>query len=330
MLPYSLMVCFFNFKYIAKRLWFLAFIVFPLTILFANPNMDVPKKQYTETENGLYEAVHQNHQKFTRSLSGPTTASKGLSEYTIRICDDGAEWPPYSYYSKNKSAKYNQVVGYSIDVINDIFSKHNIRYTATLIPWARCLYEVKRGKKYHMLLSSASSTKRAVDYLMSDAYYTVQPYYMYSTKHHPHGLDINNSSDLKKYKAGGIFNYDYSHFGYNENNVGFKSGQITTTSKSYEQAIQLLLVNRFALCPIRLEIFLGYKLTGKDFSTINGLSYKPIPNLAPETCHMLVSKNFAHGTELRKLLNAGIKRLKKSGQLKQFLSKYISTDHLTK
>lgn len=90
---------------------------------------------------------------------------------TISICDDGAEWPPYTYYKRVNEKKTRELVGYSVDVIREILDKHGIKFKLKLLPWKRCKQEMDKGEKYQMFLSGGLNPGRV------KAYYITQPYY---------------------------------------------------------------------------------------------------------------------------------------------------------
>jgi len=66
---------------------------------------------------------------FATALHAEIITVKDLRGKTINICDDGAEWPPYTYYKRVNGEATKELVGYSVDVIREIFSKHGIEFT---------------------------------------------------------------------------------------------------------------------------------------------------------------------------------------------------------
>ncbi len=116
----------------------------------------------------------------------------------MRLCDDGLEWPPYTYFNRSDSTDKAEIVGFAVDVATEVFAAHNIRLQVELMPWSRCLREVENGQRIDGLLNASYSPKRAKNYLMSHPYYYTTPCYFYAKRHHPDGLDIKGQDDLKQ------------------------------------------------------------------------------------------------------------------------------------
>ncbi len=57
-----------------------------------------------------------------------TLYSQNLKNTHINIVDDGAQWPPFIYYERKNGKISQNIVGFSIDVINEIFKRNNITY----------------------------------------------------------------------------------------------------------------------------------------------------------------------------------------------------------
>ncbi len=137
------------------------------------------------------------------------TLSEILQDKTIHITDDVGEWPPYTYYKRINGKKSKEIVGFSVDVVKEIFSKNDINFTITLLPWKRALLYVEYGKKFQIILSGTYSKERAEKYYISKPYYTTSAYYFYSRKHHPNGLNIKKKADYKKCKVAGLRGYNF-------------------------------------------------------------------------------------------------------------------------
>ncbi len=95
----------------------------------------------------------------------------------------------YHYLKREYGKKTKEAAGYGIDVLNEIFGKHGIKYTISFMPWKRCLMELKRGNKYQMALSGSYTVERDRAYHLVNWYKTTA-YYFYSKKHYPNGLNI--------------------------------------------------------------------------------------------------------------------------------------------
>ena len=232
----------------------------------------------------------------------------------VNICDDGAEWPPYSYYQRVDGIPTDTIIGFSVDVVRKIFDAHGIPWKLSLVPWKRCMHEVAKGEPYQMLLSAGRNPQRDRTYLVSEPYYQMHTSYLYSTTHHPQGLAIAGRDDLKKYRVCGIQGYNYIVFGLPED-------AIDTGTADYATLVKKLLNGRCDLSVDRLEILMGFKAIGKDFITQPGLAYRIIPGEPVEPFHMMFTRN-EFGHRLKRIVDEGIGKLRESGELNAMQRKY--------
>jgi len=235
-----------------------------------------------------------------------------LTNTTIYIADDAAEWPPYTFRNRQNE---NEIIGFSIDIIDRIFADNNIQYHIDLLPWARALAELESGHKYKVILNASYSSERAEKFLLSDAYYQTTGCYFYSTQKFPNGLNIHKKEDLKDYNVGGIFGYNYSHYGLiNEN--------IDRGAKDYAALIQKLHLGRVEIFLENYEILKGFGWIGKDYLADSGLGYGTIEDVPPINFYMLFTKDEV-GKVLQKIVNDGLKKLKESGEYGKLYQKYF-------
>ncbi len=240
-----------------------------------------------------------------------------LKGQTINICDDEAEWPPYTYFKRTPSGKKTQqVVGFSVDLIHEIFDKEGIEFTIRLRPWARCLKKVETGKTYQMALNASYNKERAEKYYLSAPYYNTSNYYFYSKKNNPAGLDIKSLGDFKKYQVCGLLGYNYDPY-------GLPKGSIDQGAKKFPSLIAKLHAARCTLFFEKYEILAGFSVIGEKFLSDKNLGRAPIPGMSPANFYMIISKNYSHGQELKKIIDQGIARLKLSGKMDALLKKYI-------
>ena len=66
----------------------------------------------------------------------------------IKVCDDVAEWPPFTYLQRQASRETPApVLGFSVDVLRHILSARGRSFQIELLPWLRCLREVDRVRR---------------------------------------------------------------------------------------------------------------------------------------------------------------------------------------
>lgn len=231
-----------------------------------------------------------------------------LSGETIKACGDGAGWPPYTFVQNN------DVIGYDVDVLDEILRPAGISFTVEMPPWRRCLFSTESGE-YQIALSASYSQERDDTYLLTDYYYTLQPSYLYDSERHPDGLDINEPSDVLNYNACGLSGYNYNGF-------GVDSEQVDRQTASFEQVVQKTLAGRCDLFLARFEILAGFALTGTDHLQ-NSLTAEPIPGIEGDKFYMMVSRAYEHGPALVDVLNEGFARMRSEGQLDAILQSYL-------
>ncbi|WP_169719604.1 substrate-binding periplasmic protein [Psychromonas aquimarina] len=230
----------------------------------------------------------------------------------VRICDDSGEWPPFIHYQSRE--KTDQIVGFSVDVIEAVFAENNIKFSIELVPWKRCLREVESGK-YDMLLNASYSEERAEKYYLSSGYYAITPYYFYSRKHNPNGLPIRSKTDLSGYRVGGIIGYNYDYW-------GLETSEVDRDANDYNHLIGKLHRHRVDLFVENLEVIVGFTLLGQNYIDDPDLGYAPIPDALPTLFYMLFSKN-ERGEELMRLVNKSLADMQSSGQLQKLLKSYF-------
>lgn len=233
----------------------------------------------------------------------------------VVICDDGEEWPPFTYFERENGVKTQKVIGYSIDVIQRIFKKHGITYKASLIPWSRCQAMVEKGIGYNMALNASFNSTREAKFFLTVPYYQTRPYYFYSKKMHPEGLDVKTNSDFKKYKVCGLIGYNYEFYGVSKN-------QVSQSAVDFPSLIKQLHSRQCDLFFEQLEIMAGFTAIYKDYLSQN-IGYKQAPGVPPTNFHMLISKKMPGAEQFLQMMNEEISSMKQSGLLVDVFSQYV-------
>jgi len=234
---------------------------------------------------------------------------------TIAICDDEAEWPPYTFYIRKDGKPTKEISGYSVDIIKLILDEQKIKYTIKLLPWKRCQFLLSAGT-VDILLNASYSEERDQKYYLSASHYQTMPYYFYSKKKHPKGLAVQKLADLKKYQAGGLLGYNYMIYGLEDHNIDLGAG-------NFDQIFKKLEFGRFDFFIEQLAIITGLKSIGKDYLKGDNIGYQLVPEMKPTYFHMLFTKN-EEGLKLQKIVNSGLEKMKKDGTLDNLLKKYFS------
>ncbi|MCX4028670.1 transporter substrate-binding domain-containing protein [Endozoicomonas sp. SM1973] len=241
------------------------------------------------------------------------------STHVVRIADDLAEWPPYTYFVRKKNGEVSkQIAGLSIDVIEWIFTQNNMAYTVELLPWQRAQAEVAKGNRYHMLLNASYSDKRNKTYLLTKPYYQLNLFFFYSKKYHKKPPRVTGVGDLKKrFKTCGIFGYSYAA-------RGFAANEVDAWAKNYDLLINAL-HKHGRRCDVFIEgyeIMIGFSYIGNPLMKDPLLGYAKLPGLKQEPFYMMVSRRIKQGDKLVDIMNKGVIQLVKTGKMKALFEKY--------
>lgn len=239
----------------------------------------------------------------------------------VHICDDSAEWPPYAFYQRDGDTVNKDVVtGGTYDLVQAVFNKIGMEYTYALVPWKRCLQEVKnfdKAKKYEIIANAGYNEERDQTYLITLPIYRTHQGYFYSTEAFPDGPPAKSISDMNNYKVCGINGYNYTM--YSDNGLTAKMDM----GASNLQGIMGKLHNkRCDIFPSSLEPVYGMETIGAvDFKgVIKGM---PISELKKTDFHLYVSRSSDRGEELRNKINDAIKEMQGSGEAETIYKKYL-------
>ncbi|OOE92299.1 hypothetical protein BZG76_07035 [Salinivibrio sp. AR647] len=240
-------------------------------------------------------------------LSGPSMA---LDTSSLKVCGDGANWPPFHY------KKGENIEGYDIDVLNAIFQDSGVDVSVDLPPWKRCVFETKSGN-YDIALSASYSEERNRDFLLTDYYYTLQPSYIYSTQQHPNGLNIETADDINQLRMCGLLGYNYTGFSVDDS-------QVRKSAKDFKQLVKQTQAGRCDVFLARYEILAGFKAAqGIDYLA-GGMQVEPIPGNMGDKFHMMISREHPEANEIKALLDQNFESMRQSGQLKSILDGYLN------
>lgn len=240
------------------------------------------------------------------------TAPAFASEITrVNFCADDAQWPPFSYLTKD-----GVMEGYTVALIKRAFAQLSIEASIEQLPWKRCKVATDSGRNFQVALDASASPQRRQTYLLSLPYYHLSPYFFYSRKQFPDGIDINHSSELTNLgTVCGLAGYNYSNF-------GLDSSKIDSSAHDFYAVSEMTHRGRCSLFVGRYEIVAGLARIGPDLLADPDLAYAPIPGAPSEPFHMLISRHSDQPEQLKQLLDGIIESMKKSGELDQIRQQY--------
>jgi len=226
-----------------------------------------------------------------------------FAQETIRL--SSGEWPPY----QSEHLKYN---GVASRIVTEAFALAGVRVEYGYFPWARSLENAKTGEWDGTFLWFDTPERRKIFYI-SEPVLDIQ-YVFFHLRSEP--FDWKNIGDLKGIFIGATVKYDYGK--------AFQSAEAAGTIK-VERApndkvnFKKLLEGRIRIFPNDLDA--GYEIINSNFTPEQARLFtyhkKPVRS-APH--HMLFSKRIGRNRTMTERFNKGLKQLKSSGKIEQYLT----------
>ncbi len=236
----------------------------------------------------------------------------------LKICDDQAEWPPYTYYVREGGvANKSQLTGATTDLIGSIFEGSGINYSIKLLPWKRCLAEVSGGKTYEVFADASSNEERLNMYHRSRPTYKTTEGLFFSKKRFPNGLNLSSAADINDYKLCGLMGYNYANF--------FKLGvkkDVDLGVNHASKALQKLEKGRCEVFLSTIEPIFG-AVAINQFSLSSEIDHITLPGAKGTSFYFWISKNSPRAAVLLETINTAIDKLYSNGEAEKIFKKYL-------
>lgn len=237
----------------------------------------------------------------------------------VQICDDSAEWPPYSFFPRVPvEAERPVLTGAMIELVERIFDLIKIDYQITAIPWKRCLHEVAtfdHSRSYEVAIEGTLNEKRLEAFYMTAPVYTTTGAYWYSKQRFPNGPVIQNPADLKDYRLCGILGYNYT--GYR-----LPPDMVKHRPKTYQAAFTMVSLGRCDLFLSNIPTVVGKTKLG-ELSVPDDVDGKRVPGLPSGTFHIFIAKSSPRAHMLLSEINQAILTLTYRGVTDEIFRKYL-------
>jgi len=251
----------------------------------------------------------------------------GLSLFgkeVIYICDDAAEWPPFTFYKRvNGKIDKSKVVGALVDMYDVMFKDLNMSYKLELIPWKRCTYLVSRydkAKKYVIFPGIYSKKRAEILYITKPVYTTHQVIWYSKNKFTKDEIEDKIKHDINSLKICDVNGYNTSFY-YTVLNVD-KNKTINQEASNQCSILKMISVGRCDIMVASKEAIYGYEMIGKC-KIPEDIAYIPNEKLSQSKFRLFISKKYPKGKELWEKLNKEIEKLDKSGMKEKILKKWI-------
>jgi polar amino acid transport system substrate-binding protein len=231
---------------------------------------------------------------------------------TLRACGDSNEFAPFSYFQRDNGRPTSTVAGFNVEVLQAIMAEAGHDATIVLVPWARCISLATRGD-YDIVLDGVKSPIRERDFLMPASHYRLKPVFLYLKDKPPPPMRSN--ADLATQRICSQRDYNYEPF-------GIPDKLITNRARTIDDAAEMLRRGRCSIMLQEYEILQAYSaLNGKDLLASPDLDFFEPKWIKEIDFYFLVGRSLPYGNELVRLLDRGIARMRKSGELERLRNK---------
>ena len=229
--------------------------------------------------------------------------SNGIfAEETIRLTN--GEWLPYL----SETLKHQ---GVASRIVTEAFALEGVKVEYIFLPWKRA-YESARYGEYDGSVIWSLNPEREKDFYFSDVVIRGISVFFH-LKSYP--FDWKTIQDIKGVHVGGTLGYHYALLGEAEKKGIIKIQRAKTDKHNFSK----LLYGHIEIFQLDREI--GYYLLNKLFKPeeVQLFTHHPKP-IVRDTYHLILSKKNDKNKRLIVLFNKGLKRLRESGKIDQYIA----------
>lgn len=244
-------------------------------------------------------------------------ASAAHADDIVLACDDVGEWPPYTYYRRVQGQRTQELTGFTVELVRGIAARRGWTVQFELLPWKRCLEDVRAGTQA-IALSAIATPERQRDYLMSLPIYETQLMYLWSKQRHPAGFKVVQRADLHSLRVGGIQGYSYGQ-------LDARESASLTRARSYDSLVQMLHLDRLDIVLVSEAVLLGHAALGNaPWLDDAALGRAPVGGRPPSPFHLLFSRQDPRGAQLHQAFDEEIARMTRNGELAKLRQSYVA------
>jgi len=240
----------------------------------------------------------------------------------VHICDDEAEFPPYTYWERiNGKPNKSRLTGATTEFMEEIFSLIGMKYTHEMLPWIRCRREVEHfGKslKYEVFSNGSYSEERAKKFYVTAPIYKTHEGLWYSKKKFPKGPEIRQANDINQYELCGVLGNNYEWLP-----VLGVTREVETGAKNMRSVLMKLSSGRCDFYVGGLENTYGGEAIGQYTipEDVVGIRF-PVGDREP-TFHFFIAKTSPRSFELYTKINQAILLLQYRGKAEEIYKRYL-------
>jgi polar amino acid transport system substrate-binding protein len=221
-----------------------------------------------------------------------------------RVRLTNGEWPPYL----GEDLPHH---GVASRIVAEAFALQNVEVQWEFHPWARSLKMAEQGTRDGSAVW-LYNREREQRFHISDPV-VESGYYLFHRKNRH--FDWSSVEDLRGLRIAATRGYDYGE-AFQQAEAAGEINVVRLTGD--EQGLRQLLAGRIDLFPV--DKVVGFDLLYQNFSAAERrlLSFHPVP-LRSDSLHLLLSREVPGNAELMQRFNQGLKRLRDSGKISQYL-----------
>lgn len=244
--------------------------------------------------------------------AAPSTLEQAVSRLQgklVTFCADSSGWPPFTYPDREEE---RGVSGLTPELIQKVFAPHKLEVDIRLMPWGKCLKQVREGKVM-AALDASSSRQRREAYLLSDPYFYLKPAFFYNrmlTSELADNVAVDELMSLGK--ICGIRHYNYE-------NHGLTNSQIQRHAKDLPSLYLQTLGGQCEGFLARYEVVSAFEQHGVKMLSNPLIGMANIQDVEPESFHCLISKSLSERDALKRILNQGFASTQAIAWVKQRL-----------
>ena len=243
------------------------------------------------------------------ALSLCTAAQENVrAQESVRLTN--GEWPPFL-------SEDLEHYGVASRIVTEAFAEEGITVEYGFFPWKRAFMLAQKGQeqkeRWDGTLVWSYSDERVQDFYFSDAviHSSFVFFHLKTT-----AFDWNTIDDLKDFKIGATLGYNYGE----DFETAEKDGMIKVHRVAEdEQNFIKVLKGRIQIFPQDVDV--GYAMLHKQFTKEEAelFTHHPLPVKAVPFS-LILSKNVDGNEQLLDVFNRGLKTLRESGKIDQYLS----------
>ncbi|MBD9414248.1 transporter substrate-binding domain-containing protein [Pseudomonas sp. PDM16] len=214
------------------------------------------------------------------------------------------EWPPYL----GENLPFH---GVASRIVEEAFAQEGVQVKWEFHPWARALHNAERGTSDGSAVWLRSPGREEA-FFISDPV-VESGYYFFHRKDLP--VEWGEVGDLQGLRVGGAIDYDYGEaFSSAEQDGVLRVRRLSTE----EQGLRMLLAGRLDVFP--MDKIVAFDLLHNRFTRDERaqLSFHPHP-LRTDSLHLMLSKRIVGNEEKLQSFNRGLRQLRDSGRVAQYL-----------